>query len=107
MTLCITWSDDRIAELKKHHEDGLSCSQIAFKLGGTTRNAVIGKVHRLGLVAPAKPGKPNIPRAPRKPGPKNKGHHHAVFRIISANGNSNAMRVVKTVASESFKLRCV
>ena len=38
--------------LKKLWADGLSASQIAAELGGITRNAVIGKVHRLGLVGP-------------------------------------------------------
>ena len=43
------WSDDRIATLKRLWLDGLSASQVATQLGGVTRNAVIGKVHRLGL----------------------------------------------------------
>lgn len=45
-----TWTDERIAALKQHWSDGLSCSQIAGELGnGISRNAVIAKVHRLGL----------------------------------------------------------
>ena len=44
------WSEDRVETLKKLWEQGLSASQIATQLGmGVTRNAVIGKVHRLGL----------------------------------------------------------
>eukprot|EP01037_Dinobryon_pediforme_P013111 gene13111-13213_t len=43
------WTDDRVSTLKKLWLDGLSASQIAKQLGGVTRNAVIGKVHRLGL----------------------------------------------------------
>ena len=44
------WTEDRVETLKKLWADGLSASQIAGKLGmGVTRNAVIGKVHRLGL----------------------------------------------------------
>lgn len=47
-----TWTDDRIEQLKKLLLDGLSCSRIAVELGGEiTRNAVIGKIHRLGLAA--------------------------------------------------------
>ncbi|WP_454629620.1 GcrA family cell cycle regulator [Bradyrhizobium cenepequi] len=59
-----TWSEERVAQLKKLWEAGLSSSQIAAELGGVTRNAVIGKVHRLGLNgrAPAHPA----PRAERK-----------------------------------------
>jgi GcrA cell cycle regulator len=45
----LTWTDDRVEQLKKLWEGGLSASQIAAELGNVTRNAVIGKVHRLGL----------------------------------------------------------
>jgi GcrA cell cycle regulator len=45
----MSWTDERIELLKKLWTDGLSASQIAGELGGVTRNAVIGKVHRLGL----------------------------------------------------------
>lgn len=44
-----TWSDVRVELLKNLWADGLSASQVAGRLGGVTRNAVIGKVHRLGL----------------------------------------------------------
>jgi len=43
------WTDERIALLRKLWAESLSASQIAGRLGGVTRNAVIGKVHRLGL----------------------------------------------------------
>ena len=43
------WNDERVEQLKKLWSEGLSASQIASRLGGVTRNAVIGKVHRLGL----------------------------------------------------------
>jgi len=45
----MSWTDDRVDILRKLWTDGLSASQIAAELGGVTRNAVIGKVHRLGL----------------------------------------------------------
>lgn len=45
----MAWTDDRVDLLRKLWTDGLSASQIAAELGGVTRNAVIGKVHRLGL----------------------------------------------------------
>ena len=51
----MSWTDDRVATLSKLWADGLSASQIAAELGGVTRNAVIGKVHRLGLSGRAKP----------------------------------------------------
>ena len=43
------WTADRVKRLKELWNRGLSASQIAKELGGTTRNAVIGKAHRLGL----------------------------------------------------------
>jgi len=45
----MAWTDERVEMLKKLWSEGLSASQIAGRLGGVTRNAVIGKVHRLGL----------------------------------------------------------
>lgn len=50
----MSWTDDRVDVLRKLWADGLSASQIAAELGGVTRNAVIGKVHRLGLSGRAK-----------------------------------------------------
>ena len=43
------WTEARVDKLKRLWEDGLSASQIAEHLGDVTRNAVIGKAHRLGL----------------------------------------------------------
>lgn len=71
----VTWTDERVELLKKLWSDGLSASQIAAEIGGVTRNAVIGKVHRLGLsgrgkakaAAPQRPRKPT--RAPSAPAP--------------------------------------
>ncbi|WP_420394373.1 GcrA family cell cycle regulator [Acuticoccus sp.] len=45
----MSWTDERIEVLRKLWAEGLSASQIASSLGGVSRNAVIGKVHRLGL----------------------------------------------------------
>ncbi len=50
----MSWTDERVELLKKLWNDGLSASQIASELGEVTRNAVIGKVHRLGLSGRAK-----------------------------------------------------
>ncbi len=52
------WNDERVELLKKLWAEGLSASQIAQRLGGVTRNAVIGKVHRLGLSGRATPSRP-------------------------------------------------
>jgi GcrA cell cycle regulator len=82
----MSWTDERIATLKKMWEGGATASEIAAELGGVSRNAVIGKAHRLGLkarpspvkanekkktaaAAPAakKPAAPAAPRAPAEP----------------------------------------
>ena len=62
----MTWTDERIDILKRLWADGLSASQIATELGGVTRNAVIGKVHRLGLSGRTKGAASTAPRV-RKP----------------------------------------
>ena len=54
----MAWTDERVELLKKLWAEGLSAAQIANKMGGVTRNAVIGKVHRLGLSGRATPAKP-------------------------------------------------
>jgi GcrA cell cycle regulator len=64
----MTWTDERVELLKKLWIDGLSASQIATELGGVTRNAVIGKVHRLSLSGRAKPASAPAARA-RKAAP--------------------------------------
>ena len=49
------WTEERVEILKRLWQEGLSASQIAAELGGVTRNAVIGKVHRLGLSGRGQP----------------------------------------------------
>jgi len=61
----MAWTEDRVETLKKLWTEGLSASQIATEMGGVTRNAVIGKVHRLGLSGRATPSRP--PRARARP----------------------------------------
>ena len=78
------WTDERVELLKKLWADGLSASQIAAELGGITRNAVIGKVHRLGLSGRAKSPSSATPR-PRKP--RSSGHMLRVSRP-SVRGNT-------------------
>lgn len=64
------WTDERVALLRKLWTEGLSASQIAKQLGGVTRNAVIGKVHRLGLAGRATPSRPaKRPVRPARPRP--------------------------------------
>lgn len=76
----MAWTDERVELLKKMWGEGQSASQIAKELGGVTRNAVIGKVHRLGLsnragagtgaAAKPEPAKAPKPEAKPKPAPK-------------------------------------
>lgn len=66
----MNWTDERVETLKKLWLDGLSAGQIAKQLGGVTRNAVIGKVHRLGLSGREMPSHPIRMakfRPPRRP----------------------------------------
>lgn len=84
----VEWNEERIEALTKMWREGLSASQVARQLGGVSRSAVIGKVHRLGIAgrdAPARPmgGRPatrvrataggvrraQAPRAPREQTP--------------------------------------
>ena len=91
----MSWTDERVELLKKMWNDGQSASQIAKELGGVTRNAVIGKVHRLGLsnrtsgAAPAKSeakpkesAKPEAKAAP-KPAPAPKPEPAAEAKPVS------------------------
>ena len=62
------WTEERVTLLRKLWAEGLSASQIAKQLGGVTRNAVIGKVHRLGLAGRATPSRPaKRPVRPARP----------------------------------------
>jgi len=59
----MSWTDERIEKLTKMWEGGSTASQIAEELGGVSRNAVIGKAHRLGLKARPSPVKANERKA--------------------------------------------
>jgi GcrA cell cycle regulator len=64
------WTDDLVEQLKKLWAEGRSGSEIGRMLGGFTRNAIIGKVHRIGLEKRAKPSRPMKIHHRRKPFPK-------------------------------------
>lgn len=57
----MSWTDERIDQLKELWTKGMTASQIADELGGVSRNAVIGKAHRLGLQSRPSPVKANEP----------------------------------------------
>ena len=62
----MSWDAEKVEKLKELWGKGFTASQIAEKLGGTTRNAVIGKAHRLNLEA----------RAPSKKSSSNQNNNY-------------------------------
>jgi GcrA cell cycle regulator len=94
----MSWTDERVELLRKLWSQGLSASQIAAELGhGITRNAVIGKVHRLGLSGRAKtPTTPSsrprkITRAPSHP-LTHSGSRTSAAAFSSGGGGGGAVR---------------
>ncbi|MGD9477761.1 GcrA family cell cycle regulator [Shinella sp. G-2] len=85
----MNWTDERVEKLKKLWSEGLSASQIAAQLGGVSRNAVIGKVHRLNLPGRAKAGgtqtaaRPKRPAAAAAPRPSNFTARPAAPRAVA------------------------
>jgi GcrA cell cycle regulator len=80
----MAWTDERVELLKKLWAEGLSASQIAGRLGGVTRNAVIGKVHRLGLSGRATSSRSSAPRPRRAHAPR---QHRAPSLTFGTRGN--------------------
>jgi GcrA cell cycle regulator len=69
----MSWTEERIERLKAMWTKGATASQIAEELGGVSRNAVIGKAHRLGLESrpsPVKAGEEKEKKAKAAPAPK-------------------------------------
>ncbi|MPZ36554.1 MAG: GcrA cell cycle regulator [Rhizobiales bacterium] len=93
----MSWTDERVEMLKKLWSDGLSASQIAAELGGITRNAVIGKVHRLGLSGRAK--SPSS-AAPRQRKPRSHTHMLRVSRPAMRGNTALAQAFEYEVAEE-------
>lgn len=90
----MAWTDERVELLKKLWSDGLSASQIAAQLGdGVTRNAVIGKVHRLNLAGRAKPAS----TGPRQRKPRTTPQRPAPTRHFTA-GNAALKTQAQPVA---------
>ncbi len=101
------WTDERVEQLKTLHAQGVSSSRIAAQMGAQSRNAIIGKVHRMGLPSPYWANRPvKEPRPPRVP--KNRGaEHHMRTRIIE--GGCGSVRVVRMprLTADQYKFRCV
>lgn len=105
------WPEEHAEELARLLATGMVYRLIAEALNDKfqtaySKNSVVGKVQRLNLTPPEKEKRPPYVRKPKK-STANKGHHHTVDRIVRANGNSNAMRIMRTVEVEQYKLRCV
>lgn len=111
----MSWTDERVETLKKLWMEGFSASQIAGELGdGVTRNAVIGKVHRLKLSARAKPASSatrarTAPRSPRRvvsPGGGSHGSHssHMAKRTMmrTQSVGATALAVSEEMAAEVY-----
>ncbi len=98
----MSWTDDRVEKLKQLWGDGMSASQIAKALGGVTRNAVIGKVHRLGLsnrgtasggqTASGDAKKADKPARPSRPAKAAAGPKHAAAAVEAAKPAPVAVR---------------
>jgi GcrA cell cycle regulator len=82
----MSWTDERVEMLRKLWNDGLSASQVAAEIGaGITRNAVIGKIHRLGLAQRAKTpiaARPRVAKPQRPQAPPPRAHHGHAPAII-------------------------
>jgi GcrA cell cycle regulator len=94
------WTDERVALLKRLWTEGRSATRIAKALGGVTRNSVIGKVHRLGLMGRADPSAPGrvsrvLPPKAINPGPK-----PVVVRDVASRDAATAARVENMAARE-------
>src|SRR5688572_8183327 len=73
VSISMSWTDERIDRLKAMWTKGATASQIAEELGGVSRNAVIGKAHRLGLESrpsPVKAGEEKEKKAKPAPAPR-------------------------------------
>jgi GcrA cell cycle regulator len=111
------WTDELVAELTRLWAEGYSQSLIAEKMG-ITRNMVCGKVHRLDLPPPLIPktclervrrsssGERKTVRRQPKPRKRVITNYESV-RAVRANGNSNAMRLIKSITTDLPTLRCV
>jgi GcrA cell cycle regulator len=93
----MNWTDERVERLTKLWAEGLSASQIAAQLGGVSRNAVIGKVHRLNLPGRAKSGgSATTARIPKRniasPRPSTFGSRGVTTRTVTRQQGSTMLK---------------
>jgi GcrA cell cycle regulator len=97
------WTDERVEQLRKLHADRLSCSMMAIRIGcGFSRNAIIGKLNRLGLSNAFSNVHKDNPRPP-----KQKRVNRKTIHIVKSNGNSNGYRVMESAETDLQEMRCV
>src|SRR5437016_13109768 len=94
----MSWTEERIERLKKMWHDGATASQIADELGGVSRNAVIGKAHRLGLEQRPSPVRAGEEKDSKKTAP-------AAAPPKSAAPKPNATKAVPTTAEPTDDAR--
>jgi len=92
----MNWTDERVEQLKKLWAEGLSASQIAAQLGGVSRNAVIGKVHRLKLSGRGKttssPTRSKKINTSSSGGSRGGGSGHSAARVINRSIGATALQ---------------
>lgn len=98
------WTEERVEQLKALHAEKLSCSIMATRMGcGFTRNAIIGKIHRLGLSNACSTVHRDNQYGRKERPPK---INRKTIRIVRSNGNSNGFRVMESAATDLAALRC-
>ncbi len=95
------WTDQRIEQLRKFWLQGLSASQIAKALGDISRNAVIGKAHRLGLVSRPSPIKRTQSTATQSPRPRSASRRNVASRPAAPGKQDNLIASIPAEAPAS------
>ena len=98
----MNWTDERVEKLTKLWSEGLSASQIAAQLGGVSRNAVIGKVHRLNLPGRAKSGGSQTAARAKRPAPATP-RPATTFQARAVTARSVVRPIGNTVAKEEIE----
>jgi GcrA cell cycle regulator len=96
----MSWTEERIERLKKMWHDGATASQIADELGGVSRNAVIGKAHRLGLEQRPSPVKAGEEKEHRKAAPARAAPKAAAPRAEAAPAKAGAAPAAASSAGQ-------
>ena len=99
-----TWTVERIEQLRHCIASGLTCSQTAAEIG-VTRNAVIGKIHRLGL-SPARPAGASARSSPPRARHPRISPHSRLLRLIGAQAPGSADDAAAAPAPIDSAQRC-